>query len=127
MFSSTSTDVDQQVVESLAKKWNVDLEAEEVAGATATFAGIETAARQIGDRVTRLVCEDLALRQVQLLSGPQSCPTCGKLADSQTKNRWLTLGDGQKIDLPEVVCHCSACRRDFFPSACPFGPAPTRL
>lgn len=58
----TWTDVDQQAVESLAKKWTVDLEAKEIAGTTATFAGIETVARQIEDGVTRMVCEGLPTR-----------------------------------------------------------------
>jgi hypothetical protein len=33
----------------------------------------------------------------------------------QDRVRSLTTGDGT-ADIHEAVCHCSVCRRDFFPS-----------
>ncbi|MBW3600590.1 MAG: hypothetical protein KY475_25420 [Planctomycetes bacterium] len=126
MFDDSWSQEDQLVVERLAKKFGVDLKADELAGAEATFTSIETAARKIGQAVTRRVTEDLAIQQTQLLEGPQPCPTCGKSCEAGFKERELTTGDGP-IELREAVCHCSACRRDFFPSTRSLEASPTRL
>jgi hypothetical protein len=84
------------------------------------------AARQIGQAVTRRITEDLAIQQAQLLDSPQPCPTCQKLCDVSLRDRKLTTGDGP-LDLREAVCHCSACRRDFFPSTHSLATPPTRF
>jgi hypothetical protein len=117
---------DQKVVENLAKKWEIDLEADDVAGPNATFASIEMAARRVGQAVTRQICEDLAAKQANLAKEPQPCPTCEKLCEVDFRERAMTTGDGP-IGLVEVVCHCSACRRDFFPSASAIGSSSARL
>jgi hypothetical protein len=70
--------------------------------------------------------EDLAIQQTQLLDQAQPCPTCQKLCDVEVRQRTLNTAEGG-IELPEAVCHCSACRRDFFPSTRPLETAPTRL
>ena len=126
MFQDTWTDADQQAVEQLAKKFGVDLAAEQVAGEHATFAQIEAAASRLGKAVARPVTQDLALQQTALLDQPQPCPTCGKLCDVEVRQRKMTTGDGP-IELRETACQCSACSRDFFPSACSLGTASTRL
>ena len=126
MFQDTWTDEDQQAVEQLAKKFGVDLAAEQVAGENATFAQIEAAASRLGKAVTRQVTQDLALQQTALLDQPQPCPTCGKLCDVEVRQRKMTTADGP-IELRETACKCSACSRDFFPSACSLGTASTRL
>jgi len=117
---------DQQAVERLAKKFNVDLNDQQVAGENATFAGIEAAASRLGQAVVRHVTQDLALQQAQLLDRPQPCPTCGDLCDVEVRQRPLTTAD-VPLTLAEAACHCSACRRDFFPSAGSLGAASTRL
>jgi hypothetical protein len=38
----------------------------------------------------------------------------------------MTTAEGP-IELRETACKCLACSRDFFPSACSFGAASTRL
>jgi hypothetical protein len=107
---------EQQAIEKLAKKWNIDLETGSGAGPQATFASIEMTARRVGQMVTRRVCEELAAKQTELVKDPQPCPTCFKTCEVQFRERPLTTGDGL-MDLLEAVCHCSDCRRDFFPSA----------
>ena len=126
MFHSFWSAEDQQVLDKVAKKLGVDLEAEDLAGEEATFASIEAAASKIGQAVTRHVMEDLAIRQTRLLDQDQACPTCQKLCPVKVTDRTLNTAEGP-IELPETVCHCSACRRDFFPSTHPVEVAPTRL
>jgi hypothetical protein len=126
MFQSTWTDEDQRIVERLAKKFGVDLNDPKVAGENATFASIEAAAGQLGKAITRQITQDLALQQTKLLDQPQACPTCGTLCQVEVRQRDLTTGDAL-IELPETVCQCSACRRDFFPSTRSPGTASTRL
>lgn len=126
MFRDSWTAEDQRAVEHLAKKFSVDLDDQRVTGENATFASIEAAARQLGRAVTRHVTQDLALRQTQLLAEPQPCATCGKLCAVGIDDRQLTTGDGP-IELHEAVCHCPACRRDFFPSTRSLGTASARV
>ena len=70
--------------------------------------------------------EDLAIKQTKLLTQPQPCPSCQKLCEIQDHTRSLTTGGGT-AEIHETVCHCSACRRDFFPSTHPAEAASTRL
>ena len=126
MFRSSWSTEDQQAVEKIAKKIGVDLKALELAGIQASFASIGEAASKIGQAVTRQVMEDLAIQQTQLLDQAQPCPTCQKLCEVEVRKRTLNTADG-RIQLPETVCNCSACRRDFFPSTRPLETAPTRL
>lgn len=126
MFESSWSEEDQLAVERLAKKFGVNLQAAEVAGEEASFTSIELAARRVGQAVTRRVTEDLALQQTRLLDQPQPCPTCQQLCEVEVRRRPLTTGDGP-VELSESVCHCSACRRDFFPSAGPLEASSARL
>ena len=126
MFRDSWTDQDQRAVEHLAKKFGVHLNDPDVAGETATFASIEAAASKIGKAVTQHVTQDLALQQTALLGEPQPCPGCGKLCLVEVRDRELSTGE-VPIELHETACHCSACRRDFFPSTRPIGAASTRL
>ena len=126
MFQSLWSLEDQQALDRIAKKLDIDLEANDLAGAEATFTSIEVAASKIGRAVTQQVIEDLAIKQTKLLDQPQRCPNCQKLCKVQDRTRSLTTGDGT-ADIHEAVCHCSDCRRDFFPSTHPFETSPARL
>jgi hypothetical protein len=126
MFQSSWSPEDQQAVERIAKKLDIDLEANDLAGSDATFTSIEGAASKIGRAVTRQVIEDLAIKQTRLLTQPQPCPSCDKLCEVQGHTRSLTTGDGT-AEIQETVCHCSACRRDFFPSTRAVETSPTWL
>ena len=80
------------------------------------FSALEAAGHQLGRAVAQAMTERLAFAQAERLSGLQPCPTCGRPSPLVHRARELETVDGP-IELTEPVCHCSACRRDFFPSA----------
>ena len=84
------------------------------------FLEMEDAGHQLGRAIAQATTERLSLARAQRLTGDQPCPTCGKSCPLDFKERELVTGDGP-IELPEPVCHCSVCRRDFFPSPCGLG------
>ncbi len=90
------------------------------------FRVLESAAHALGRAVAQATTERLTLARAERLSGPQPCPTCGRPCLAVRRERELETGDGP-IELREPVCHCRACRRDFFPSASGVGAGPTGL
>lgn len=80
------------------------------------FRELEAAGHQLGRAIAQATTERLSLARAERLTEPQACPTCGSSCPLDYKERDLTTGDGL-IRLREPVCHCSTCRRDFFPSA----------
>jgi hypothetical protein len=84
------------------------------------FTEMEAAGHRLGRSVAQMATERLALARAERLTGPQPCPTCGRACPLIHRERKLETIDGP-MDLCEPVCHCSACRRDFFPSASGIG------
>jgi hypothetical protein len=84
------------------------------------FYVLEAAGHALGRAVAQATTERLTLARAERLSEPQPCPTCGRLCPLLHRERELKTIDGP-IELQEPVCHCSACRRDFFPSASRLG------
>jgi hypothetical protein len=84
------------------------------------FTEMEAAGHRLGRAVAQMATERLALARAERLTGPQPCPTCGRACPLIHRERKLETIDGP-MDLCEPVCHCSACRRDFFPSASGIG------
>jgi len=82
----------------------------------APFREMESAGHEIGRKIAQAITERLSLARAERLTGTVPCPTCGKRCPVDHQERDLTTGDGP-IRLREPVCHCSTCRRDFFPSA----------
>lgn len=60
-------------------------------------------------------------QQAQAVPQTQPCPTCQQPCPVHRETRPLE-GLGGIFTYPEPVAHCSACRRDFFPSAAQPGP-----
>lgn len=54
-------------------------------------------------------------QQAQSLPAEQPCPDCGHLCPVHHEAREL-IGHGGTLTYHEPLCHCPACRRDFFPS-----------
>jgi hypothetical protein len=54
--------------------------------------------------------------QAQTLPPEQACPACGRRCPVEREPRPL-VGHGGSLTYPEPLCHCPACRRDFFPTA----------
>jgi hypothetical protein len=49
--------------------------------------------------------------------GAHACPDCGKVALVESEREPLILrGKRGEIEYQEPRCHCTRCRRDFFPS-----------
>lgn len=80
------------------------------------FREMEAAGHQLGQVIARATTERLSLARAERLTEAQPCPTCRRMCPLDHRERDLTTGDGE-IRLREPVCHCSTCRRDFFPSA----------
>ena len=62
-------------------------------------------------------------QQAQHLGTEQPCPDCGHLCPLGHEDRPLAVRGG-RLTYHEPVCHCPACRRDFFPP--PPGAPPRR-
>jgi len=84
------------------------------------FHVLEAAGHALGRAVAQATTERLTLARAERLCEPQACPTCGRQCSLLHQERPLETVDGP-IELREPVCHCPACRRDFFPSASSLG------
>lgn len=90
------------------------------------FTEMESAGHQLGRAVAQVTTERLALERAERLTQPQPCPTCQRMCSPIHQERELETIDGP-VGLREPVCHCPACRRDFFPSASGARPSSTKL
>lgn len=92
----------------------------------ARFSVLEAASHALGRAIAQETTERLALACAQRITEPQPCPTCEQRCPVVYQERELATVDGP-VELSEPVCHCSACRRDFFPSASGVGTRPAEL
>lgn len=88
---------------------------EEGPGLAADFDSIESLAVELGQAVIRGAIEEALRTQLKLLGDHQPCPKCATACPVETKSRAIQ-GRGGTIQYQEPLCHCPACRRDFFPS-----------
>jgi len=95
-------------------------------GLDADFDSIETMAVDIGQAVVRGAIEEALKTQLKLLGDHQSCPECTRACPVVTASRTIHVRGGP-ITYDEPVSHCSACRRDFFPSPPEFAARLARL
>ena len=76
------------------------------------------ALEEVADAAARGLLEGtlatLLHQQAQALPAEQPCPGCGRPCPVSREPRPLTCRDGT-LAYQEPVCHCPACRRDFFP------------
>lgn len=84
---------------------------------------LEAVAEAAARGLTEGTLVTLLEQQAQALPSEQPCPDCGHLCPVAHEPRPL-ISQGGSLTYREPVCHCPACRRDFFPSA--VGPAPRR-
>ena len=86
-------------------------------GTDVDFMALEQIAAAAARGLTEGTLATLLSQQAQPLRGTQRpCPACGQLCPVGYEQRPLTVQGGQ-LTLDEPVCHCPACRRDFFPPA----------
>lgn len=80
------------------------------------FDELESAAHRLGRAIAQATTERLADERAEQSASQESCPTCGKRCSVEQRRRKMLSVDGP-VEFSEPVAHCSACRRDFFPSA----------
>ncbi len=82
---------------------------------------LEQAAQAAAQGVLQGTLATLLAQQAQALPDAQPCPDCQRPCPVQREPRPLDCLGGS-VTYDEPVCHCPACRRDFFPSAAPLAP-----
>ncbi|APZ91434.1 hypothetical protein [Fuerstiella marisgermanici] len=76
---------------------------------------IETAAHDVGQRLSRMVQQD-RIAQVSANHATEAvCPECRNKCPAESNSRQVTSVDGP-VELMETVAFCGRCRRSFFPS-----------
>ncbi len=114
-----SPSMDRAGVERLAEGWgkvvgrrvheevgpDLDLDADDIEQMGITAARV----------VARSTIADLLERKAALLGPEQPCPTCGRSCAVGRQPRTIDFWGGE-VTYAEPLCHCPACRRDFFPS-----------
>ncbi len=85
------------------------------------FFSLEQVAAAAAQGLTEGTLAALLEQQVQALPAEIPCPDCGLLCPVKRETRALVCR-GSTLTYPEPLCHCPACRRDFFPSTA--GPGP---
>lgn len=78
------------------------------------YSVIENAAHEVGQLVSRMVQERMLNELVATQPSSAKCPTCKTQCSLKPRRRKILSGDG-RVELQELVGHCPACRRDFFP------------
>lgn len=84
-----------------------------------TFVEIEDLTAEIGDEVTRQLAQHLLSQRAEAVAavGAHACPDCGKMCEVEQEREPLILrGKRGEIEYQEPRCHCTRCRRAFFPS-----------
>lgn len=78
------------------------------------YSVIENAAHEIGQLLSRAVQQRMLNELVAAQPSVAKCPSCGTRCSLKPHHRNVLSGDG-RVELQELVGHCPACRRDFFP------------
>ena len=77
---------------------------------------IEQIAMHAACAVAKGTIEELLERKAAVIGTEQACPDCGRLCRVEREPRSIDFW-GAEVQYLEPNCHCSVCRRDFFPSA----------
>jgi hypothetical protein len=83
-------------------------------GLDVDFDTLESMAVDVAQAVVRGALEDVLKTQLKRLGDYQPCPECSRPCPVDTKSRTIQVRNAT-IEYAEPVCHCPACRRDFFP------------
>lgn len=94
------------------------LEEKERLEAAGTFVDLERLTMEIGDELARQLAGLTLSSRTEKAFEQQThcCPDCGKECDVEADSEPLILqGMRGEIEYSEPRCHCSRCRRAFFP------------
>lgn len=111
-----STDRDE--LQSLARGWGKILATEafpQGVGPETDFQRMEELAGEGARALVQGMLREAVWQQGVALGDTQPCPTCGKDCSMEWSQRTVQTRYGE-VEVPEPHGHCSACRRDFFPS-----------
>ena len=125
MSTSSLSPQDLQELRELASRWG-KIVARRACGDAGPGLDLDFAAmEQIAEAAARGLSEGtlatLLEQQAQTLAADYPCPDCGRRCPVGREPRSLVCRAGP-ITYREPVCHCPACRRDFFPSAADLAP-----
>jgi hypothetical protein len=84
-------------------------------GLDVDFTALEEVALEAARGLTEGTLAVLLEQQANALGGEQPCPDCGRACPVTREPRIVHVQGGQPVQQREPVCHCPACRRDFFP------------
>jgi hypothetical protein len=79
------------------------------------FDSLESLAVDVGQAVICGAVVEILKAQSQRLGEQQPCPACTRSCPVTKAPRTIQVRGGT-VPYDEPVCHCPACRRDFFPS-----------
>lgn len=121
MADKVLSEEDLQTIYRLSKRWGQEVAqqafGDEGPGPDVDLSAMEDVAVAAARGLTDGAVETLLFRQADCLAEPQPCPCCGQLCTTkmEEKSRELLIRGGTP-KMNEIRCHCSTCRRDFFPS-----------
>jgi hypothetical protein len=117
-IATTQVDELSHLIEGVAKNFAERVYGPQGPAWGTRFADIEELALQIGQAVSRQMCEQAVQRQAAR-SVPvegQVCPDCGRPATSAEPEPRLVQTRAGEVQWQEPQQHCRRCRRSFFPS-----------
>jgi hypothetical protein len=125
MSASPLTPEQLQNIRDLAAQWGKIVArrafGEAGPGLDVDLLALEQVAQAAARGLTEGTLATLLEQQAQALPSEQPCPDCGQLCPVGHDPRPLT-GHGGTLTYHEPVCHCPACRRDFFPPTARLAP-----
>ncbi len=119
MSSGKLSDGKLKEIEEIAAGWGKLLAKEAFPtgpGLDVPLVEMEEVANRAAKAIVRGAVETMTCEQAKQFGEELPCPICGKTCAVKRKSRPMTVRGGEAA-LEEPVAHCSACRRDFFPSA----------
>ena len=120
MATSRLTPQELQTIRDLAAQWGKIVArrafGDDGPGLDVDLLALEQVAAAAARGLTEGTLATLLEQQAQALPPDHPCPGCGQLCPVTHEPRPL-VGHGGTLIYREPLCHCPACRRDFFPSA----------
>jgi len=119
MSSERQDAVRLRQIEELARGWGKLVAQQafpEGVGLDVDLATMEEVAITAARALVRGTIETTTSAQATALGATHPCPECGRACPLEQRPRPVQVRGGT-AELDEPAAHCSACRRDFFPSA----------